>query len=186
MITLGRRRFTALGKVVAVTVLAAACASARVHAAEEQARDAALADGVTTALGLAAGAAELNPLGPVLAIGMKAAVFHYARSLPDTEQPAAYAMATALWSGAAANNLCVTAAILTGGSFAPVCIAVGAAWAMKSWKDSEPERLFWAGCALRRQHANEPGLECIYTPPGEVLVTETMGPVVLAQDLTAP
>lgn len=130
---------------------------------------AAWADGVSTALGIAAGAVELNPLGPVLAIGMKTVVFQYAKSLPDTEQPAAYAAAASIWSGAAANNMCVAAAIVSGGAFAPACVALGVAWGMKTWNESEHERLFWEGCAMLRQYANEPELKCVYTPPEKTI-----------------
>lgn len=132
--------------------------------AREQAKGAILADGLSTAAGLAAGAAEMNPLGPVLSIGVKFAVMEYAKTLPDTEQPAVYAMAASLWSGAAANNVCVTAALLTGGSFAPACIALGVAWGMKAWQESAREREFWEGCALLREYAKDPALACVYTP----------------------
>ena len=186
MITSGQRKATGLGKLLVATVLSAAFLSAKVHAAEEQARNAAIADGVSTAVGLAVGAVELNPVGPILGIGMKAALFHYAKGLPDTDRPAVYARATSLWSGAAANNLCIAASILTGGSFAPACIVVGAAWAMKTWQESENERLFWEGCAMLRQYANEPGLECVYTAPVQVVVTEVTDVVVVAQELEAP
>jgi hypothetical protein len=186
MITLGQRKSIALGKLLAAAVLSATFFSPNVQAAEEEARNAAIADGLSTAVGLAAGAVELNPLGPILGMGMKAALFYYAKSLPDTERPAVYAKATAVWSGAAANNLCITASILTGGSFAPACLVIGAAWAMKTWQDTEHERLFWEGCAMLRQYANEPSLECVYSAPVQVVVTEVTDTVVLAQEAMAP
>ena len=145
---------------VAAALVAGACgAQAQTR---EGAQEAAVADALSTAAGLALGAVEVNPLGPLLAIGMKAAMLQHAKTLPDTEQPAAYAMAESVWGGAAANNMCITAAILTGGGFAPACIAQGVAWGMKTWKDSERERQFWEGCALLRQYANEPKLACVY------------------------
>lgn len=152
-------------RLVVATALAAAMGVAHAEGgAKEQAKGAILADGLSTAAGLAAGAAEMNPLGPVVAIGVKFAVMEYAKSLPDHEQPAAYAVAASVWSGAAANNVCVTAALLTGGSFAPACIALGVAWGMKAWQESAREREFWEGCALLREYAKEPQLACVYTP----------------------
>ena len=159
-------------KLLAAAVVASACCAAQAGNAQDEAFTGALADGVTTAVGLAAGAAELNPLGPVLAIGMKLAVWQYAKRLPDTEQPGAYAAAAAWWQGAAANNLCLVASIASGGSFAPACVVIGVAWGMKTWQDSEPEREFWQGCAMLRQYAGEPGLACVYrAPAGEPVDT---------------
>ncbi|MBE7366630.1 hypothetical protein [Ramlibacter pallidus] len=159
-------------KLALAAALVTACGAASAQSGEEKARNAAIADGLSTLMGLAAGGVEANPIGPVLAIGMKAVALRYAETLPDTERPAVYAAATAMWGGAAANNVCVTAALLTGGSFAPACLALGAVWAMKTWKDTEHERLFWEGCAMLRQYAGEPALQCIYTPPGTVMVYE--------------
>src|SRR4051812_3638678 len=105
-------------------LLLAGCCSAQAASPEERAVHGAIADGVSTAVGLAAGAAELNPLGPVVGIGVKLAILQYAKTLPDTEQPAAYAAAASFWQGAAANNVCVAASILSGGAFAPACVAV--------------------------------------------------------------
>lgn len=162
---MGTIRTGGLRRLAAGAVLAAAFHAAHAGDAHEQAVQAGVADGVSTAMGLAAGAVELNPLGPVLAVGMKVAMFQYATTLPDTERPAVYAAAASMWSGAAANNLCVTAAILSGGAFAPACVALGIAWGVKTWNESAHERAFWEGCALLRQYANEPQLTCVYTPP---------------------
>lgn len=160
-------------KFLIAAMLAAAGGAAHAGDAQDQAVDGAFADALTTAVGLAAGAAELNPIGPVLAVGMKVVYLRYARELPDTEQPAAYAMAAAWWQGAAANNLCIAASVLSGGAFAPACIALGVAWGLKTWKDSEPEREFWQGCAMLREYAHEPQMPCIYTPPGRAIAQST-------------
>ncbi|HEY0825248.1 MAG TPA: hypothetical protein VGD76_15785, partial [Ramlibacter sp.] len=160
--TLGQAKFTRVGRLVAGAVLSVAFCAAHAQDARQQARDAAVGDGLSTAAGLAAGAVEMNPLGPLLAIGMKAVTFHYASTLPDTQQPAVYAAAASMWSGATANNICVTAALLTGGGFAPACVVLGVAWGVKTWNDTEHERQFWEGCALLRQYANEPKLACVY------------------------
>jgi hypothetical protein len=175
-----------LGKVVAVAGLVAAFGAAQAQEVRSQAVHAAVADGLSTAAGLAAGAVEMNPLGPVLALGMKAAMFRYAEGLPDTEQPSAYALAASMWAGAAANNVCVTAAILTGGSFAPVCVALGVAWGMKTWHATEPEREFWEGCALLRAYAGQPELTCVYTTPDTQLAGGADDPIVAARDVIAP
>lgn len=176
-----------LAKLAAGAALAATFCAAHADT-EQQARNAAIADGLTTAVGLAAGAVEMNPLGPVISLGMKAVLVQYAKTLPDTEQPRAFAMANSLWSGAAANNLCVAAAILSGGSFAPACVVLGVAWGMRAWQQTEHERAFWEGCALLRQYAGQPELECVYTPPEKALEADAQTGLVAtrAQDLIAP
>src|SRR4051812_39093711 len=171
---------------MAGAALAAACCVAQAGSAEDEAFTGAVADGLSTAVGLAAGAAELNPLGPVLAIGMKVAVWQYAKGLPDTEQPGAYAAAAAWWQGAAANNLCVAASLASGGTFAPACLVVGVAWGLKTWKDSEPEREFWQGCALLRQYADAPQMPCVYTPPVIAHAAERAPALAMATQLQAP
>jgi hypothetical protein len=131
-----------------------------------------LADAGSTALGLAVGAVEMNPLGPVLALAVKPMVLRYVKTLPDVERPAAYATVASVWGGAAANNICVVASILTGGGFAPACLVLGVAWGLKTWHDSEPEREFWIGCATLREYAQEPNMPCVYTPPNQLLAIE--------------
>lgn len=166
------------------TAMAGFMAGAGAQELRDQARNAAIGDGVSTAVGLAVGAAELNPIGPLLTVGMKAVVFQYIETLPEIDQPRAYARATAMWSGAVANNVCITAAVLTGGGFAPVCIGVGVAWGMKTWHDTEPQRQFWEGCAMLRTYAEQPDLECVYRP--EDLRRAAAESVVTAQVLEAP
>jgi hypothetical protein len=134
---------------------------------------------------LVARAAKLNPQGPLLAIGMTTAVFRYAESLPDAEQPAAYAFAASFWQGSAANNLCLTVAVLTGGTFTPVCIALGAAWGMKTWEDSEHERRFWERCALLREFSDQRDLQCVYTPPDKQPMMDGSA-MVTAGEIEAP
>jgi hypothetical protein len=148
----------------ALLCAAATCASAQ--ELEQSARSAAVADTASTALGLAAGAVELNPLGPVLSIGMKAAYLKHAQTLPEPEKAVALAASSSIWSGAAANNLCVVAAIATGGSFAPACIVLGVAWGLRAWQQTEHERQFWTeGCPMLRAYAEMPDLVCVYTAP---------------------
>jgi hypothetical protein len=181
--TLGQAKFGLMGKLLVAALLGASCA-AHAQNAKEQAVTAAITDGFSTAAGLAAAGIELSPLVPILAIGMKTATFQYASGLPDTEQPAVYAAAAAMWSGATASNLCLTAALVTGGGLAPACLLLGVAWGAKTWSDTEHERRFWADCAMLREYAQQPALACVYHPE-DAPVAQSM-PIVIAQDLTAP
>ncbi len=160
-----------VAKLLAILAATLVLGAASAQDTRDQAVKAGIADVVTTAIGLAAGAAEANPLG-LITIPAKFAFLRWADKLPDTERPAAHALAASFWGGAAANNLCVAASVLSGGAFAPVCLAVGVAWGYHTWKSTERERIFWAeGCPGMRQYANEPGLKCIYTPPPKEPVT---------------
>lgn len=177
------RSFSGLRTLVAAAAISAVLPAVHAQEAREQARNAAVADGVTTAVGLALGAAEMNPLGPVLAVGMKAVALNYVDQLPDVEQPRAHAMMASVWGGFSANNVCITAALLTGGSFAPACVAVGLGWGMKTWKDSERERQFWEGCATLRSYAELPELPCVYLPEHfTIYVPRDFGPGVLTAE----
>jgi hypothetical protein len=154
-----------LHKVLAIVAIAAALTAAHSQDMKEQARTAGIADAATTVLGLAAGAAEANPLGAVIAIGVKPLVLRYIEGLPQEQRPQVYALAASVWGGVAANNVCVIASIVSGGAFAPVCLVLGAAWGVKKWKDTEPERIFWAeGCPTLRIYANEPDMVCVFVP----------------------
>lgn len=187
MVTLGHRKFTPFGKIAAAVALSAAFCSAHAQNAKEQASNAAIADGVSKAVSLAVRASDLNPVGPILGIGMTAAMFQYAESLPEAERPGAYAFAASVWQGTTANNLCLTAAVLTGGSFTPVCIALGVAWGMKTWNDSEHERRFWERCAILREFSDQPDFPCVYTPPDQDAVMEaSSGTVVSWSEFEAP
>ena len=118
---------------------------------------AAAADVATTGIGLALGAAEANPLG-LLTLPAKLAAIQHAESLPTGEREYALSAISSMWTGAAANNLCIVAAILTGGAFAPACLIVGAAVGMQRWDAGADERLFWAVCADER--TRNPRLTC--------------------------
>jgi hypothetical protein len=64
------------------------------------------ADLGTTAVGLALGAAEANPLGIGL-LGVKVLAYQHIKAAPSIEQPAMWSAFGALGWGAAANNVCV-------------------------------------------------------------------------------
>lgn len=129
----------------------------------QDARPAALADIGTTALGLALGAAEANSLG-IATVPLKFALISYADTLPDGEKQEAHAALSAAWTGAAVNNVCVIAAIVTGGAFAPACVAIGLATVIQQWQASAHERQFWVLCSTQRKE--QPNLRCTYTTPG--------------------
>jgi hypothetical protein len=168
---------------LAITLPLAWC-SAQAQDLEGPAIEAAVADGVSSAAVLMTGAIPVSPLLPLMAVGMKAMTFQYTRGLPEHEKPAAYAAATAMWSGAAVNNVCMTASFLTGGGFLPACVAIGFAWGMKSWNDSEPGRQFPGNCAVMRQFMYDPAPAC--TPPAPRQVAEATRSMISAQELTAP
>ncbi len=97
------------------------------------------ADIASTGAGLALGAAEANPLG-LLLIPAKAISYHRIKASPEAEQPAMWAAYEAMGWGAAANNICVIAAVSTGGPAIVPCLAVGAVAAGVSWVIDQPRR----------------------------------------------
>ena len=137
-------------------VLSLLCLSAQAQTAHE----AAAADVATTGIGLALGAAEANPIG-VLTLPLKLMAIQQAEALPTGEREYTLSAISSMWTGAAANNLCVVAAILSGGTFAPACLVLGMAVGMQRWDAGTQERLFWAICADEK--TRNPRLECIYT-----------------------
>ena len=172
-------------RVILAAALSAAAWAAQAQDAQAQARVGAVADGVSSVVGIAVGV-PLNPLLPVLGLGFKAVTLQHAESLPETERPRAYALAAAGWQGSAAGTSCAAASVLSGGSFLPACFVVGAAWGWKTWDESERERLDAERCAILREFAGKPKLPCSRfkrrvertAPPARSLVT--------AQGLVAP
>jgi hypothetical protein len=96
---------------------------------------AAVADGVTTGFALASGAVEANPLvsptplGLLALTGVKVAVVKYANRLPEDQKRTAMKTSTAVWGGAAVNNLLVLAAAPP-----PFPIIAGLAMAYIGWR----------------------------------------------------
>jgi hypothetical protein len=179
-------KFLLLRSIAFVAALAGSSCCVRAQDAKGQAVQAAIADGVSTAAVLATGVVSVNPLSPVVFIGLKAATFQYAESLPESERPAAYASATAMWAGATVNNVCITAAFLTtGGGLLPVCIALGVAWGMKTWNDGEQER-FRQACPSLRDFAQMPNFECVDPVGAREKATEGPRPLFSAGELSAP
>jgi hypothetical protein len=91
----------------------------------EQARDGQLADVASTAVGLAFGASEANPLG-LLLLPLKYIVFQEFDAMPPgPERDRAFLHLKAWGYGPAVNNMCVVLAIVTGGTGAVVCPILG-------------------------------------------------------------
>lgn len=95
---------------------------------------AAVADGVTTIVALSSGAVEVNPLvfaspvGVVAATGMKYGLVKYAETLPEQEKRTTLKTATALWGGAAVNNLFVLLAAPP-----PLAVIAGVVGGIMAW-----------------------------------------------------
>jgi hypothetical protein len=172
-------------KLVWAAVVAAAPCAAQVDDAKSQARAGAVADGVSSMVGIAAGA-PVNPLLPVLGLAFKAATLQHAESLPETQRPRAYALAAAGWQGSAAANVCAAASLLSGGSFLPACLVVGVGWGWNTWNATERERLEAERCAARRASTRKPKLRCITKPTKTERAVPRTWTFVPAQDLVAP
>ncbi|MES2976893.1 MAG: hypothetical protein V4731_00595 [Pseudomonadota bacterium] len=121
-----------------------------------QAQDAAIADTATTALSLARGLTEANPVGAVGAVAAKLITGGLIQELDEEEQAFASHSVSALWGGAAANNFCW---LLGAG---PMCFAAGVARGLQLWSESREERDFWDMCKLQR--ALQPGMACDFIP----------------------
>jgi hypothetical protein len=133
-----------------------------VSAIESRAVDAQMADVATTGVGLLLGAAEANPLG-LLTLGFKAIAHQNIKNSPTVEQPRLWSMYGALGWGAAANNLCVIAAIATGGGAAVLCPLIGLGAGIGSWNAKAEERdkaTFGAIC--QEAKSKNPKMVCIY------------------------
>ena len=126
------------------------------------ASDAVVADVASTGVGLALGAAEANPLG-LVTIPVKLSLLAYAENLPDGEKQQAQTMLSAVWNGAAVNNVCVIAVILTGGAASFPCILLGlgyGAWEYTSTKANQMQAEFTEMCLSARKEM--PNMKCFY------------------------
>ena len=171
--------------VILIAFLWGAACAAHAQEAKTQARTAAVADGVSSVVGIAAGA-PLNPLLPVLGLAVKAATFEHAESLPEADRPRAYAVAAAGWQGSAAGNACAAASALSGGSFLPACIVIGVAWGWKTWNESEQERREAELCAARRASPGKKKLPCTTVRGRIERAAVPARAFIAAQDLVAP
>lgn len=131
---------------------------------QDQAVTGHVADVGSTAVGLAMGAAEANPLG-LLTLGVKAVAYQQIKEAPAVEQPEMWSTYGAFGWGATANNLCVIAAIASGGAGAALCPLIGMATGVGVYSADEENRnraTFEAMCAQQREM--NPQINCIYTP----------------------
>lgn len=101
----------------------------------DMATAAAVADGLTTALALSSGAVEMNPLvatspvGLVAMTGLKIGLVKYAETLPEEDKRSVMKTTSAIWMGAAVNNLLVIASAAT-----PFAIVAGIAAGYAMWQ----------------------------------------------------
>lgn len=140
--------------IATAALLFATCASAQTA---EQSQTDALTDLGSTAIGLALGAAEANPLG-VLTIPLKFVLIDQADKLPDGEKQRAHSVIGSLWHGATVNNVCVIAVLASGGAAAPACLLAGVVAGSIRWKSTQHEREYWALCSHLR--IEMPELKC--------------------------
>ena len=113
------------------------------------------ADALTTALAIANGGVEANPLGAVAAVLIKPVVIGMIATQPKEDQAAMFSIATSVWGGASINNLC----ILVGGGAG--CIVAGIAAAYGFWTSTSDERSFWSVC--KESKKTNPAANCVYT-----------------------
>ena len=159
-----RRRWLPMLLLAGAACLAVGSARAEDNQAlEKQAVGGQWADVGTTAAGLAMGATEANPLG-ILTLGVKAYAYAQIKEAPAIEQPRMWSAYGAFGWGAAANNVCIIAAIASGGAAAAICPLIGLAAGVTTWNGDEDKRnraTFAAICEQERQ--NNPGLTCTYS-----------------------
>jgi len=105
---------------------------------------AAAADTASTAAALSSGLAELNPLGLAGTVVIKVATIAYINQLPEEDRSDLYGLASSLWGGATANNLCW----LTG--VGPACLVLGVVAGNYMWSSGAEERHYWASCKSKR------------------------------------
>lgn len=137
-------------RLIASAVLLVAASAASMQARAEDNPDAAptlknqavagqLADVGTTGVGLAMGAAEANPLG-ILTLGVKAVMYDQIKAAPAAEQPKLWSAYGAFGWAATANNLCILAAIATGGAAAALCPLIGVVTGVTVYNGDEDKR----------------------------------------------
>ncbi|RJG02028.1 hypothetical protein [Noviherbaspirillum sedimenti] len=123
---------------------------------------AALADGLTTGVALTAGGAiEMNPLlssplGLVAMTGLKIGLIKFAETLPEEEKRTAMKAGSAVWGGAAVNNLMVLFAAPGPWSiFAGIMMGI-ATWMHMDGQYQEQDRLAALRAAAVAQAAGAP------------------------------
>lgn len=128
----------------------------------EDAKQQSALDVSSTAIGLTLGATELNPLG-LASIALKYGAHAYVDSLPPADQPEQAALLGSVSHGAAANNWCIIVAILSGGSFSPVCPLIGLTSGISYWnRNSKAAQIEAFNIICKNEQAINPALECTF------------------------
>lgn len=127
---------------------------------EEKAQAAAIGDVASSVVGIAAGAAEANPLG-LLLIPLKIGMLEYAKTLPDGEREYTQSQIGAIWGGATVSNICTIGVLLSGGATAIPCLVIGIGYGLHEWQSTQAEREFWLICADER--TKNPALVCTFS-----------------------
>ena len=130
----------------------------------ERAVNAHMSDIGSTAVGLALGATEMNPLG-LVALVLKKIQMDAIEAEPEaTVRAEAYGQVAAITNGAVANNVCVAASLavpallpfaLGGG-----CLAIGFGWGVHEYdENTNGEKLYDAICAEWKR--DNPAFVCL-------------------------
>lgn len=129
----------------------------------EDAKQQSALDVSSTVIGLTLGATELNPLG-LASIAVKYGAHVYVDSLPLEEQPAQAALLGSVSHGAASNNWCIIVAILSGGSFSPVCPLIGLVTGVSYWnRNSKAAQIEAFNIICKNEQLINPALKCTFT-----------------------
>ena len=144
-------------------LLALAAISAHAETVEN-AVTAAVADTASTAAALSSGLTELNPVGAAGTVVLKVVAMAYIGQLPEEDRAYPYSLASSIWGGAAANNLCW----LTGAG--PLCLVLGIVTGRYLWNSGEESRTYWASCKVQR--LGSPSADCGRAPEGQKPETE--------------
>lgn len=132
----------------------------------DAATTAAVADGVTTAMALSAGAVEMNPLvatspvGLLALTGLKIGLVQFSETLPEEEKRTVMKTTSALWGGAAVNNLLVLLAAPP-----PISIVAGLVTGFALWNQME-EKYEKADQAIALQSGESLTLQEVAAEPG--------------------
>lgn len=118
-------------------IAAAPSPEKQIERLDKHAMHAAVADGISTSLAIAGGAVEMNPListspiGLIALTGAKIGLVKYADRLPEPQKRLVIKTSSAVWGGAAVNNLMVLMAAPT-----PVAVAAGVMAGVLWWRHS--------------------------------------------------
>lgn len=142
------QKMKSIAKIIAIVAMLflTGCAT---MSSPDRAYGAVAADGLTTAIGLAEGAKEANPLG-FATIPIRFAIIEHAKRLPPEEgQPIIDTVDAVGWGAAVANLLWV---------FGPPGLMVGGAVMGVVWESGSEKREYLRICAMLR--AEKPNLVC--------------------------